>query len=722
MTSERSNSNNSKKSDDYQSSLRQRAEDFLKSANNQEQSAELIETTQDLIQELQIYQIELELQNQELRSVQDQLQKSQREYFQLFNNAPIAYLIIDEKGIIQNINLRGLDLLNQQRRYIIGRSFLTYCHHSSHQAWVDTLETIFNFQIMSNHTLRLLPREKQNVVVYADANGEYFEEDGQRYCRLTLTDVTLRIIAQQATRKRERELQQIVMESPIPIMVCKASGQIVVLSRSWVEMTGYTQRELKSYSDWAYYGYRQENTLQSWWIKQLFNDGQRKDLGHHTIYSRFGQEMIWHMFVSPLTVHHKDDVQDETDQHLLFMGTPIHQPKQSDSSFAQSVPIDDAISTLSKASSNESVPQMTIDHLQSAFDALRDEITILDETGTIVMVNKAWKRFAINYGANTKTTHGIGMNYVEISRYEDENRVADLIERILHGEQEHAELTYTLPLNDEHTLQFQEQILGFWYNNSRFAIVLHRDITSQHLIESELAQSLEREQEINLLRKRFMTMLSHELRTPLAAVLASADMLAKYDDKLSPARKKHHTNTILRQAAVLTNSLDDLSFINSGDNENFELEPTSDNLYQIISDLLENIVPLSEYAGQITVQTDEPNRTAQYDKSLTNKVFRNLLLNAMKFSPDNTPILVKIVYDKNDIRITVTDHGIGIPINDQQYLFQELFHRGSNVQNIKGTGVGHMIIKAALDAYGGQIHLSSRVGVGTTFIVNIPYL
>jgi signal transduction histidine kinase len=111
--------------------------------------------------------------------------------------------------------------------------------------------------------------------------------------------------------------------------------------------------------------------------------------------------------------------------------------------------------------------------------------------------------------------------------------------------------------------------------------------------------------------------------------------------------------------------------------------------------------------------------TAHTDKKLLKNIVINLLTNAIKFSGEGQPIVIESSSDDAEIKISVSDRGIGIPEDDQEHLFSSFF-RGKNATNIQGTGLGLHIIKRYLDLVGGNIKLESRINEGTTFHVTIP--
>jgi signal transduction histidine kinase len=107
------------------------------------------------------------------------------------------------------------------------------------------------------------------------------------------------------------------------------------------------------------------------------------------------------------------------------------------------------------------------------------------------------------------------------------------------------------------------------------------------------------------------------------------------------------------------------------------------------------------------------------DAILLRHIFTNLLSNAIKYSCEDSSIRFDLICQDGAAIFQIQDQGIGIPLNDQQRLF-ETFHRASNVGQIQGTGLGLSIVKRCVDLHKGQIQLESEVGVGTRVTVTLP--
>jgi len=107
------------------------------------------------------------------------------------------------------------------------------------------------------------------------------------------------------------------------------------------------------------------------------------------------------------------------------------------------------------------------------------------------------------------------------------------------------------------------------------------------------------------------------------------------------------------------------------------------------------------------------------DKKLLKNILFNLLSNAIKFSNDNAEIILNSHRNKSTALIEVKDKGIGISIEDQKHLFSSFF-RGSNANNIQGTGLGLHIVKRYIDLMNGNVHLQSEQGKGTIVSITFP--
>ncbi|MEG4326770.1 ATP-binding protein, partial [Microcoleus sp. herbarium5] len=126
-------------------------------------------------------------------------------------------------------------------------------------------------------------------------------------------------------------------------------------------------------------------------------------------------------------------------------------------------------------------------------------------------------------------------------------------------------------------------------------------------------------------------------------------------------------------------------------------------------------------AKQNDTDSQETQQLPALDPKLLRHILTNLLSNAVKYSPLDSHIYFELNCQNNqEVTFKIKDAGIGIPLEDQEELF-ESYYRAKNVGKIPGTGLGLSIVKQCVELHRGQIEFSSEIGLGTTFIVRIPF-
>ncbi|HEX2908806.1 MAG TPA: HAMP domain-containing sensor histidine kinase [Phototrophicaceae bacterium] len=214
-------------------------------------------------------------------------------------------------------------------------------------------------------------------------------------------------------------------------------------------------------------------------------------------------------------------------------------------------------------------------------------------------------------------------------------------------------------------------------------------------------------------------MMSHELRTPLSAIQLANSMLKSYGPRLSEAEKYESYEVIETQVEHLAEMINDVMTISKTDFTGAEFEPEIIDLETYCRDIIEEIQ--LAYRMECCIEFNGVNRRleAPIDTKLLRRALTNLLTNAIKYSPEGSPIEISLTCDQAEGVIRVRDYGIGIPADDLEHLF-EPFHRAANVGKIQGTGLGLAIAKQAVERHGGSLAVESRVGEGTVFTVRLP--
>jgi two-component system sensor kinase FixL len=249
-------------------------------------------------------------------------------------------------------------------------------------------------------------------------------------------------------------------------------------------------------------------------------------------------------------------------------------------------------------------------------------------------------------------------------------------------------------------------------------ITLRKQAESDRLEREKLLVALEKERELRELKNRFLSMMSHELRTPLASISLSYDMLKKYGAVSTQDEKNQALDNIRQQVDYLTDMMSDVMTLSRSEYEGLEAMLEDADVATFCRDIVEEF-QFNYRTHQIEFESEEKNVRAGIDRKLLRRALTNLIINAMKYSPHDTLVVLTLARQGDDgLLIQVRDSGIGIPEEDQPRLF-EPFHRARNVNNIPGTGLGLPITKQAVELHGGEIGFTTGED-GTTFSIYLP--
>jgi PAS domain S-box-containing protein len=246
--------------------------------------------------------------------------------------------------------------------------------------------------------------------------------------------------------------------------------------------------------------------------------------------------------------------------------------------------------------------------------------------------------------------------------------------------------------------------------------VYSRTITKLKRVEEELRNALKKEKELGLMKNRFISMASHEFRTPLSTILSSASLMVRYTETNQQDKRERHFNKIKSGVDMLTTILND--FLSLGRLEEGAVVVHNEifDIHAFCQETKEDIQGILKQGQILKTDSTRVKEDVYLDKKLLKLILCNLISNASKYSDEGSIIKCDIRVEDGILQISISDKGIGIPEEDQKYLFGRFF-RASNVTNIKGTGLGLHIVKRYVELLGGEISFESTFGEGSTFTI-----
>lgn len=252
-------------------------------------------------------------------------------------------------------------------------------------------------------------------------------------------------------------------------------------------------------------------------------------------------------------------------------------------------------------------------------------------------------------------------------------------------------------------------------------LILHQ--TSLALGRTQLVADLQRERvekEQELLRSALLSSVSHDLRTPLAAMIGATTSLLDLDESLDKGQKRELLESVLQESQRLDRyiqNLLDMTRLGRGD---FELDRDWAAFEDMLSLVLKRIRPLLR---QHTIQTEvEPDLPLLYvNAALIEQVLFNVLENAVKFSPEASPLTISVRRKNGNVIIDIADCGPGIPADERTRIFDMFYTVRRGDRHAAGTGLGLTITHGIITAHGGTVEvLDGPDGVGTVMRITLP--
>lgn len=355
-------------------------------------------------------------------------------------------------------------------------------------------------------------------------------------------------------------------------------------------------------------------------------------------------------------------------------------------------------------------------HLQQVFDELPTGLALTDSNGELLRANPAWWRL---WGLDLATAGEVKLIPWDIlprilARLPDPLAFADLFTRAI-----------TSPNEALIVLQNPWQELRLLFMPVRDTLGLQAGFLLA-------INDVTRERESDRLKSEFVSVVSHELRTPLTSILGYTELLMARE--FEPTERKEFIQTVHKEADHLSNLVEDLLNVSRLDAGKVKLERWVMALPKLVRDIVAQLnKELDVERHRLLLDVHDSLPPIYADRDRVRQILSNLLSNAIKYSPEGGEVVLHAsvlhrpppsappLPPEPALLISVRDHGIGIPQQELNRIF-ERFYRvdNSNTRRIGGTGLGLAITRALVELHGGRIWAESAPGDGSTFYVTLP--
>jgi len=269
-------------------------------------------------------------------------------------------------------------------------------------------------------------------------------------------------------------------------------------------------------------------------------------------------------------------------------------------------------------------------------------------------------------------------------------------------------------------------LFGIWVYLSHFVtsifIIYYIWVPFRAIIEYQHRYKIQQESDllkkVDNLKQNFISLMSHDLKTPVAKIAGVADILINQYE--NDHEQKKYLRSIITSTGDLNKFITSILDLTKIESRNLKLDFISKD----INPLLENVIESLKFeasAKNVSIEKDlAPLYPIKVDERLMNRVFTNLIENAIKYSGEGSKVEVKSFDDQEFTYVTIKDNGVGISTEDAELIFDKFYRVKNDASHkIKGTGLGLYLVKYFIELHEGSISVESEIGKGTTFHIKL---
>ncbi len=646
-----------------------------------------------MLHELSVHQIELEMQNDELkkeRMEREKLETLLGTYSELYDFAPIGYFNLDQGGIIHTANVTGSKLLGIERSLLIGRRLDLYLSAETRPFFGDFLDRVFTG----------VSKETCEVEILIEGHSPFFLQvvaavsESKQMCRAVVIDITEQKRAEnklQASERKYRKLHESMMDA---FVVIDMAGIIQDFNNSFEIMVGYDAEEL---SQLTY----QDLTPEKWHsFESAVIKNQVLICGYSDVYEK--------------EYFRKDGTVIPVELRAFL----IHD------TFGQPVNMWAIVRDISSRKQAEKTLMESEVRFRLLSEMMLQGVVYQDANGLITSMNPA----AVNILGKSHDQF-LGSSSVKVEHHTIRENGEPFP-----GTDHPAMIALRtgLPVNSVIMGVFNPKLDEYrWISVSAVPVfrssetspsevfTVFEDITERKRMEEELRRAKTAAEEANSAKSFFLANMSHEIRTPTNGVIGMTELLL--DTELS-GEQREYAELIRQSGENLVLLISDILDFSKIEAHKIALEPRNFDLHAEITAIIE-IISLTARGKHLKINShcepDVPHHV-RGDAGRLRQIINNLLGNAVKFTEKGFVSLHISADNENEqqttLRFMVRDSGIGISYDKQDAIFKPFTQAdGSTTRKFGGTGLGLSICKNLVGLMGGEIGVESSAGNGATF-------
>ena len=611
----------------------------------------------------------------ERKQAEQTLKENEQNLQAIFNSITEAFIIADLEGNIADVNQSAVQMYGYPKEEFVTLHASQVICPEYHSWLTDFIQTAQSDQMASAQTVDF---RKDGTFFYTEVNGTMLKYNGKKHLLAIIRDVTKRKLVEDALKESEERFRSLVEQAADAIFVHDLEGHFIDVNQSACESVGYTREELLNLSVADVEKGVSLEQLKALWQPIKFGEPVTLEGNHrHKNGTLFQVEIRLGL------------IKWEGSQYILAAARNITERKRAEEKLIIQAKI---------------------------LESMAEGVNLATESGHIFLTNPAFDQM-FGYHKNEL----IGKHVSTLNSLSSEENLL-FVNNII------ADLQTKGGWEGEFNNQKKEgtHFISHAYisvleiSGQQYFVTVQEDITERKQAETALTQAKEQAESANRAKSEFLATMSHEIRTPMNAVLGFSELLSEL---VTDQQQHSYLDSIKTAGKTLLTLIDDILDLAKIEAGRLDIQYEAINPYNIFEELKQIFfLKIAEKQLDLIVDIDKNLPLALIlDEARLRQVLLNLIGNAVKFTEKGSIILRaqkadKMEKSKIDLLISVEDSGIGIPLTQQEMIFEAFRQQdGQSTRQYGGTGLGLAITKRLVEMMNGDISVTSTVGKGSIF-------
>jgi PAS domain S-box-containing protein len=619
-------------------------------------------------------------------------QVSKENIERIINSMSDTLVIVNCNGTIEDVNQATLELLGYEKEELIGKPVgKVFAQDESlfSKVWIQNL---IKLGIVRDQEKTYVAKDGKKIPMLFSGSVIY-DDAGPKGVVCLAVNISERKAAEEKVKESEERLKDLFDNANDLIQSVDAEGRFTYVNKSWMELLGYSEEEVK---------------------KMSFADVVRKDQLKHCM-SIFNDVKKGRTYDNVETVF-----VTKSGQEIYVEGNINGRFK--DSQFVSTRGIFRDVTERRKSQETKRLKSF----FESISYSIMSAIIVIDRDKNIQSWNdyaeKIWgvkpenaigkNIMKMNFGSGR--LDGIKYDVQSITETKETHISTDVFIKTASNEEKYIDLAYSPILNEKNDV---EGVVVFAYDITD-RIKLQESIKRKNL---ELQRAVDKLRELDKMKTEFLNMTSHELKTPLTPMRTQLELLV--DNRLGKlnSKQKESIDMIHKNIVRLTKLVNDILSLSRIQGRKLELNFQEASIEEVVSEVIENTDEFAKKKKVRIIKSIDNVQKFLFDRDKIIEVLLNLVHNAIKFTPENGEIEVCVKKQKGEVVVSVKDNGVGISKEKSRNLFTPFYQADSSQsRQVGGTGLGLSICKGIVELHGGEIWVESTEGKGSTFFFTIP--